>query len=128
MVAPVCPACAGIASPWISMPMMLSALHLSSFLVSSVAVARGDLHPRVEVNDVLPARRRVPVEIVIGLHLAEDDASRGQPLRQFAGAALFDPFDVDVAEMRLALGIGVKIVDPHRRLLGGTVELRRARL
>jgi hypothetical protein len=93
-----------------------------------LAVARGDLHPGVEVNDVLPARRRVPVEIVIGLHLAEDNAGGGQPLRQLAGAALFDPLDVDVAEMRLALGIGVKIVDPHRRLLGGTVELRRARL
>src|SRR5215213_4105982 len=46
-----------------------------------LAVARGDLHPGVEIDDVLPARRRVPVEIVIGLHLAENDAGRGQPLR-----------------------------------------------
>src|SRR5215208_4152976 len=44
------------------------------------AVARGDLYPGVEVDDVLPARRGVPVEVVIGLHLAEDDAGRGQPL------------------------------------------------
>src|SRR5712675_1143404 len=65
-----------------------------------------------------PARCGMPVEIVIRLHLAEDDAGGGQPLGQLAGAALLDPFDLDVAEMRLALGIGIKIVDPHRRLLG----------
>src|SRR3954447_12824854 len=55
------------------------------------AIARGNLHPGVEVDDVLPARRRVPVEVVIGLHLAEDDAGRGQPLRQLAGARLLGP-------------------------------------
>src|ERR1051326_7645759 len=84
-----------------------------------LAVARGYLHPGIEIDDVLPARRRVPVEIVIGLHLAENDAGGGQSFRQFPGAALLDPLDLDVAEMRLALGIGVQVVDPHRRLLGG---------
>ena len=34
-----------------------------------------------------------------------------QKLRQFAAAALFDPLDLDVAEMRLAVGIGVEVVD-----------------
>ena len=78
------------------------------------AVARGDLDAGIEVDDVLPARRRVPVEVIGRLHLAEDDAGRRQPLRQFAAGSLLDPFDLDVAEMRLAARIGRKIVDPHR--------------
>src|SRR5579862_327072 len=77
-------------------------------------VAGGDLDAGVEVDDVLPARRRVPVEVVIGLHLAEDDAGGGQALRKFAGAALLGPFDLDVAEMRLAAGVGIEVVDAHR--------------
>src|ERR1044071_4288669 len=36
------------------------------------AVARGDLHPGVEIDDVLPPRRRVPIDIVLGLGLAKD--------------------------------------------------------
>src|SRR5688572_9876279 len=50
----------------------------------TLAVARGDLHPGIEVDDVLPARRGVPVEVVLGLGLAEDDSGRRQELRQFA--------------------------------------------
>src|SRR5712691_6364996 len=81
-----------------------------------LAVAGGDLDAGVEVDDVLPARRRVPVEVVGRLHLAEDDAGRRQPLRQLAAAALLDPLDLDVAEMRLAIGVGIKIMDPHRAI------------
>src|SRR5258707_9354390 len=92
--------------------------HLAGADHPRLAVAGGDLHAGVEIDDVLPARRRVPVEIVVRLYLAEDDAGGGPPLGQLAGAALLDPFDLDVAEMRLALGIGIKVVDPHRRLLG----------
>jgi len=32
----------------------------------ALAVARGDLHPGIEVDDVLPARRGVPIELVLG--------------------------------------------------------------
>src|SRR4051812_7203377 len=78
-----------------------------------LAVARGDLHAGIEVDDVLPARRRMPVEVVIRLHLAKNDAGRGQPLRQLAARAFLDPFDLDVAEMRLALGVGIEVVDTH---------------
>src|ERR1700687_4035941 len=48
------------------------------------AVAGGDLHPGIEVDDVLPARRRVPVDIVLGLGLAKDHPGRWQVSRQFA--------------------------------------------
>ena len=58
-------------------------------------------------------RRGVPVEVVLGLRLAEDHAGRRQTLRQLAAAALFDPFDLDVAEVRLAIGVGVEVVDAH---------------
>src|SRR4029077_3511730 len=105
--------------------------HLAGADDPRFAVARGDLDPGIEVDDVLPARRRVPVEVVGRLDLAEDDAGRRQPLRQFAAAALLDPFDLDVAEMRLAVRIGVKIVDPHRAIssgeLGGAIVAALAR-
>src|SRR2546421_8912188 len=91
------------------------------------AVARGDLHPGIEVDDVLPARRRVPVDIVLGLGLAKDHAGRRQLPRQFAAAALLGPFDLDVAEMRLAIGVGVEIVDPHLSLPGSAFGYSAAR-
>src|SRR5438309_1919087 len=69
------------------------------------AVACGELHPAVEVDDVLPARRRVPVEVIVAAGFAKDDAGRGKPLRHLAAAALLDPFHLDVAEMGLALGV-----------------------
>src|SRR3954451_12727909 len=98
--------------------------HLAGADNSRLAVARGDLHAGVEIDDVLPARRRVPVQIIVRLHLAEDDAGRRQPLRQFAGPAFLGPFDLDVAEMRLALGVGVEIVDAHGAPPAGSPLLR----
>src|SRR5665213_3260620 len=80
---------------------------------AAFAVAGGELDSGIEIDDVLPPRRRVPVEIVDRRHLAEDDAGGGQPARQLAAASFLDPFDLDVAEMALALGIGVEIVDAH---------------
>ena len=41
------------------------------------AVARGDLHAGIEVDDVLAPRRRVPVEVVVGPRLVEDDPGTG---------------------------------------------------
>src|SRR5919201_1906550 len=80
-----------------------------------LAVARGDLHAGVEVDDVLPSRRGMPVEIVVGLDLAEDDAGRRNALGRLARAAALREFDLDVAEVCLALGIDVEIVDSHAR-------------
>ena len=40
------------------------------------AVACRDLHRAVEIDDVLTARGRVPVEIVGAIGAAEDDAGR----------------------------------------------------
>src|ERR1700722_2397921 len=87
--------------------------HFAGLDDACLAVARGDLYPGVEVDDVLPTRRRVPVEIVTRLYLAKDDAGRRQPLGQFSGRAFLDPFDLDVAKMGFALVVDVKIVDPH---------------
>src|SRR5580658_1526460 len=78
---------------------------------ATFAVARGQLYPGVEIDDVLAARRRVPAEIVLGLGLAKDDAGRRQFLRQFAAAPLLGPIDLDVAEMRLTTGVGVEVMD-----------------
>src|SRR5262249_17298321 len=81
------------------------------------AVARRDLDPAVEVDDVLPARRRVPVEVVVSAGLAKDDSRRRQPPRQLAGGTVLDPLDLDVAKMRLTQGIDVDVVDAHLSIL-----------
>src|SRR3977135_2217075 len=86
--------------------------HVAGGDETAFAVACGDLHPGIEVDDVLPARRPVPRAIVLGLRLAKDHSGRRQLPRQFAAAPLLGPLDLDVAEMRLATGIGVEIVDP----------------
>src|SRR5712671_6619228 len=80
------------------------------------AVARGDFHTGVEVNDVLPPRCRVPVEVVSRRDFAENDAGRRQALRKLSPAGFLGPFDLDVPEMRLAARIGVEVVYPHRRV------------
>src|SRR6185295_10781777 len=86
-----------------------------------LAVARGDVHTRVEIDDVLPPRRGMPVEVVVGLHLAEDDAVGGEPRRQLPRARGLGVLDLDVSPVRLALVVRVEIVDLHeapRVLLG----------
>jgi hypothetical protein len=59
-------------------------------------------------------RRGVPVDVVLGLGLAKDNAGGRQAFGKFAAAPFLDPFHFDVAEMRLATGIGVEIVYAHR--------------
>src|SRR5271163_226945 len=88
--------------------------HLAGADLARLAVAGGDLDPGVEVDDVLPTRRRMPVEIVGRRHLAEDDAGRRQPFRQLPAGGLLDPFDLDVAPMRLTVRIGIEVMYPHR--------------
>src|SRR5579883_1265553 len=79
-----------------------------------LAVARRDLDRTVEIDDVLPARRGVPCVIVAARRLAEDDAGRLESGRGLAARALVLPFDLDVAEMRLALIVDIEIVNAHR--------------
>src|SRR5437773_7681196 len=50
-----------------------------------LAVAGGDLHARVQVDDVLAPRGRVPVQVVVGRHLAEDDPGRRKARREPSG-------------------------------------------
>ena len=47
----------------------------------SLAVAGGDLHAAVQIDDVLAARRRMPGQIVIPRRLAENDAGGRQAAR-----------------------------------------------
>src|SRR5215471_18371993 len=68
-----------------------------------LAVARLDADRAVEVDDVLPARRGVPFVVVGARRLAEDDAGRLEGVGGPAAAPLVLPFDLDVAEVRLAL-------------------------
>src|SRR3984893_6903568 len=89
--------------------------HLAGADLAGFAVARGDLDAGVEIDDVLATGCGMPVEIVGRRNLAEDDAGRRQALGEFARARLLGPFDLDVAEVRLAVRVGVEVVYPHSR-------------
>ena len=55
--------------------------------------------PAFEIDDVLSARSGMPVDIVLGLGLAEDYAGGRQAFGELAASALLDPLHFDVAEM-----------------------------
>src|SRR5438874_13618874 len=76
--------------------------HLADIDHSALTVAGGYLHPGVEIDDVLPARCRVPVDVMLSLRLAKDDPGGRPALGKLAASPLLDPLDFDVAEMRLA--------------------------
>ncbi len=80
---------------------------------AGLAVARLDGNAGVEVDDVLPARRGMPFVIVGAGRLAEDDAGRRQRGRGLAAAAFVLPLDLDVAEMGLAVGVDIQVMDAH---------------
>src|SRR5215213_1284135 len=80
---------------------------------AALAVTRSESHPGIEVDDILTARRRMPVEIVIGNSLTENDPGGRQAFGELAAAPLLRPFDLDVAEVRLAFRVGVQVVDTH---------------
>src|SRR5262245_23381681 len=78
-----------------------------------LAVARGDLHAGVEVDDVLAPGRGVPVEVVVGRDLAEDHARGGQLRGQAPAARRLRVLHVQVSPVRFTLCVCVEIVDPH---------------
>jgi hypothetical protein len=46
----------------------------------ALPITRSYLYPGIEIDDVLPAGRRMPVDVVFGLGLAEDDTGGWQAL------------------------------------------------
>ena len=88
---------------------VLDQQHLAGADDARLAVARLDADAAVEVDDVLPARRGMPFVVVAAGRLAEDDAGRLEGVRGLAAPALVLPFDLDVAEMRLALVVDIEL-------------------
>src|SRR5947207_2447153 len=76
---------------------------------TTISPARG----AVEIDDVLPAWCGMPRIVVGARRLAKDDAGRFEGVRRLPTRTLVLPFDLDVAEMRLALGVGVEVMDAH---------------
>src|SRR5260370_26146491 len=85
--------------------------------MAGLAVAGGDSDPTSQTDHILPAGWPVPGVFEVRGGFAEHDAGRRQAFRDFAGGRLLDPLDLDVAEMRLAIGILVQIVNTHRSTL-----------
>src|SRR3989304_1944507 len=94
-------------------PRVLDKNYLARADAARLAVARGELDTRVEIDDVLAARGRMPVEIVVGRYLAEDDPGRREARRQPPGTGQLLELDLHVLEMRLAILVDVEPVDLH---------------
>ncbi len=80
---------------------------------AALTIARGELHAVVEVHDVLTARRRMPIEIVLSLRLAENDSVGRQAFGKLAASPLLGPFDFNIAKVRYAVRVGVQVVNTH---------------
>src|SRR5215472_17016859 len=85
--------------------------------MTRLAVAGGDRNTACQTDHILPSGRSVPAVFIVGGGFAEHDAARRQAVRQLARGRLLDPVDLDVAKMRLAIGILVQVVDTHRSTL-----------
>jgi hypothetical protein len=83
---------------------------------AGLAVAGGDFHRGVEIDDVLPPRRRVPVISVTALGGAKDDAGRGKARGDLAAGPNAFGLDLDIAEMGLAIVVGIEVMDVHHGL------------
>src|SRR5271169_1257805 len=89
--------------------------YLAGTDLAALAVTRGDLHARVEIDDILAPGCGMPVEIIGRRDLAEDDAGRRQAFGELAARRLLDPLDLDVPEVRLAACVGIEGVYAHCR-------------
>jgi hypothetical protein len=81
--------------------------HLAGADHPALTVAGGYLHPGVEIDDVLPTRGRVPVDVVLGLRLTKNDTVAGRRLESLLPRRSSTPLHFNVAEMRLAARIGI---------------------
>ena len=98
------------------MPLPPGVLHqqdLAGADLPRLAVAGRDLHAGVEVDDVLAAWGGVPVEVVVGLDLAEDEAGGRQARRQPPGARGLGERDLDGLEVRFSVPVGEQPVYFH---------------
>ena len=87
--------------------------HLARRNRAGFAVAGRDLHAVVKIDDVLAARRRMPVQIIIRRNFPKDNACRRQALRQASGVSGLYVFDVNVLKVRDAVFILVQSMDFH---------------
>ncbi len=87
--------------------------------LAHLAVAGGDAHAGVEVDDVLAARGGVPVVVVGAGSLAKDDALGGNGIGQLPARPFLRPFHMDVAPVGLALVVDIDVVDAHGRVPPG---------
>src|SRR5256885_9987730 len=81
--------------------------------LARLAVAGGYLHAGVEVDDVLAARRVVPVEIVGRRHLAEDEARRRPAVGNPSRPAALRGLALDAPAKRTAPGVHREDLKPH---------------
>src|SRR4051794_4408681 len=90
--------------------------HLARADLAHLAIARGDPDAGIEVDDVLPLWRRVPVQVVVAAGFAKDDPGGGQAGGHLAAIALLNPLHLDIAPMGLAGVVNIDVVNAHDRL------------
>src|SRR5690242_385822 len=80
---------------------------------AAFAVAGGDERVAVQVRDVLPPRRDMPVEVIRDRHLPKDDAAGGHAPRSRSADGLLGPLHLDIAPVRFAPLVFIEVVYAH---------------
>src|SRR5580658_5376841 len=85
--------------------------------LARLTIARGQFHTGIEIDDVLPPRRRMPGPVVFRLGLPEDDAVGGLKSGSLAFRTFVHPLDRDIAPVRFTCGVAVQVVYPNAHLI-----------
>jgi NADPH2:quinone reductase len=92
--------------------------HFADANHAALTIARGDLKSCVEVDHILPARRRMPMHTRLHnsclLSFDKDNGCGRKPFGQLkTGGRLLGALNLNFAEMRLTIGIGIQIKNAH---------------
>src|SRR5262249_11885947 len=99
------------------MPFPRRVLHKDHFAganVARLAIAGGELYAIIEVDDVLPAGRPVPVQGISGGHFPENNACGRQALGESPRLRGLDILHFRIGKMRFAFIIRIESVDFHQ--------------
>src|SRR5262249_47224986 len=88
--------------------------HFASANDARLAIAGGELYAIIEVDDVLPAGRRVPVQVIRRWHFPENNPGSREALGESPGLRGLDILHFRICKMRFAFIVRIEPVDLHQ--------------
>src|SRR5262249_28223768 len=79
-----------------------------------LAIAGRNLDTIIEVDDVLPAGCRMPIQVIGGWHFPENNPGGREALGESPSRGGLDIFHVRLGKVRFTFVVGIESVDFHR--------------